>query len=91
MADRVICVSGVLSQEVQNQYGIHPEKIKVIYNGIQCEKFDGEVDAGSVKAQYGVPAMDPMFLFVGMSAVLETMTRLEMSRCCVFSRLLLSV
>ncbi|EPR57846.1 glycosyltransferase [Toxoplasma gondii GT1] len=69
MADRVICVSGVLAQEVQTQYGIHPEKIKVIYNGIQCERFDGEVDAGEVKAQYGIPAMDPTFLFVGRMVV----------------------
>ncbi|PFH31917.1 glycosyltransferase [Besnoitia besnoiti] len=69
VADRVICVSGVLKQEVLTQYGVHPEKIKVIYNGIQCEKFDGEVDAGQVKAQYGIPAMDPMFLFVGRMAV----------------------
>ncbi|CBZ49936.1 hypothetical protein NCLIV_004200 [Neospora caninum Liverpool] len=69
VADRVICVSGVLKHEVQNQYGIHPEKIKVIYNGIQCERFDGEVDAGEVKAQYGIAAMDPMFLFVGRMVV----------------------
>lgn len=37
----------------------------VIYNGINCNKFDGEVDPGAVKHTYGVGALDPMFLFVG--------------------------
>lgn len=65
MADRVICVSGVLAEEVRAQYGVHPAKMTVIYNGINCNKFDGEVDPGAVKHAYGVGVLDPMFLFVG--------------------------
>ncbi|CDJ53637.1 glycan synthetase, putative [Eimeria brunetti] len=69
MADRVICVSGVLAEEVRAQYGVHPAKMTVIYNGINCNKFDGEVDPGAVKHTYGVGALDPMFLFVGRMVV----------------------
>lgn len=65
VADRVICVSGVLAEEVRAQYGIHPAKLTVIYNGINCSKFDGEVDPGAVKQTYGVGVLEPMFLFVG--------------------------
>ncbi|KAL8275236.1 hypothetical protein Esti_000820 [Eimeria stiedai] len=69
VADRVICVSGVLAEEVGAQYGVHPAKMAVIYNGINCSKFDGEVDPGAVKQAYGVGALEPMFLFVGRMAV----------------------
>ncbi|KAL8433936.1 hypothetical protein Efla_001838 [Eimeria flavescens] len=69
VADRVICVSGVLAEEVRTQYGVHPAKMAVIYNGINCNKFDGEVDPGAVKQTYGVGALEPMFLFVGRMAV----------------------
>ncbi|KAL8451660.1 hypothetical protein Emed_001822 [Eimeria media] len=69
VADRVICVSGVLAEEVGAQYGVHPAKMAVIYNGINCSKFDGEVDPGAVKQTYGVGALEPMFLFVGRMAV----------------------
>lgn len=69
LADRVICVSGVLAEEVRAQYGVHPAKMTVIYNGINCNKFDGEVDPGAVKHTYGVGALDPMFLFVGRMVV----------------------
>ncbi|XP_026190049.1 uncharacterized protein LOC34619934 [Cyclospora cayetanensis] len=69
MADRVICVSGVLAEEVRAQYGVHPAKMTVVYNGINCNKFDGEVDSGAVKHMYGVGVLDPMFLFVGRMVV----------------------
>jgi len=55
---------------VIHQYGIHPDKIKVIYNGIHCENFDGvEVNPGEIKEKYGIGPMDPTFLFVGRMAV----------------------
>lgn len=78
LADRVICVSGVLAEEVRAQYGVHPAKMTVIYNGINCNKFDGEVDPGAVKHTYGVGALDPMFLFVGTKS-LYTLTTLVFS------------
>eukprot|EP00923_Selenidium_pygospionis_P054163 GHVN01094347.1.p1 GENE.GHVN01094347.1~~GHVN01094347.1.p1 ORF type:complete len:1269 (-),score=245.04 GHVN01094347.1:175-3981(-) len=66
LADRVICVSGVLADEVSSRFGVHRDKIKVIYNGIHCDQFDAlNVDAGAVKAGMGIGMMDPLFLFVG--------------------------
>eukprot|EP00921_Rhytidocystis_pertsovi_P025088 GHVQ01040468.1.p1 GENE.GHVQ01040468.1~~GHVQ01040468.1.p1 ORF type:complete len:1022 (-),score=152.14 GHVQ01040468.1:1478-4543(-) len=65
VAHRVICVSGVLAEEVQHQYSVNQDKLKAIYNGIHCTHFDGFEDAGSVKSSYGIGVMEPMFLFVG--------------------------
>lgn len=69
MADRIICVSGVLANEVSNLFSVHRQKIQVIYNGINACNFDGFENAAPIKAGVGVNAMDPMFLFVGRLVV----------------------
>lgn len=46
VADRVICVSGVLAEEVRNHYQVHSDKIRVVYNGCNVQNFDGFEDAG---------------------------------------------
>jgi glycogen(starch) synthase len=40
-ADRVIANSYRLKEELVNRYGIDPNKIDVVYNGINLEKFNG--------------------------------------------------
>eukprot|EP00917_Polyrhabdina_sp_WS-2016_P022588 GHVP01048996.1.p1 GENE.GHVP01048996.1~~GHVP01048996.1.p1 ORF type:complete len:1408 (+),score=232.72 GHVP01048996.1:40-4263(+) len=65
VADRVICVSGVLADEVKWLYGIDDAKLKVVYNGIKADHYDGEINIGDVKAGVGISVMDPMFLCVG--------------------------
>lgn len=67
--ERIICVSGVLAEEVVSLFGVHSDKIQVIYNGINAEKFDGFEDAAPVKAAYDISPMEPMFLFVGRLTV----------------------
>eukprot|EP01071_Lankesteria_metandrocarpae_P010223 Lankesteria_metandrocarpae@DN5312_c0_g1_i2.p1 len=64
IASRIICVSGVLAEEVSRLYGVHPAKIKVVYNGINAGHFDSREDSAATKAQYGLGPMDPLFLFV---------------------------
>eukprot|EP00915_Cephaloidophora_sp_WS-2016_P006312 GHVH01008320.1.p1 GENE.GHVH01008320.1~~GHVH01008320.1.p1 ORF type:complete len:1493 (+),score=195.77 GHVH01008320.1:592-4479(+) len=64
-ADRVICVSGVLADEIKELFNVHPEKIRVVYNGINATNWDGFEDAATIKARYGISAMQPMLLFVG--------------------------
>lgn len=70
-ADRLICVSGVLAEEVCRLFGINRSKIKVIYNGIHCRTFDRVVmnDAGEVKRQYGIGPLEPTFLCVARMAL----------------------
>jgi glycosyltransferase involved in cell wall biosynthesis len=64
-ADRVIAVSKALKNEVMWIYSVPEWKTDAIYNGISYWNFDGAVDAGSIRARYGIGPMDPMVLFAG--------------------------
>ncbi|EZG88399.1 glycosyltransferase family group 1 protein [Gregarina niphandrodes] len=64
-ANRVICVSGVLADEVKDMYGVHGDKIRVTYNGINVQNFDGFEDAAPIKERLGIAPLDPTVLFVG--------------------------
>lgn len=64
-ADRLITVSSVLSNEVKSQYHVPDWKLRTIYNGINCHRFDGYIDAGICRRTYGIGPLDPMVLFVG--------------------------
>jgi len=68
-ADRAITVSGALADEVKWQYHVPDWKLRTVYNGVNCRHYDGYIDAGAVRAQYGVGPMDPMVLFVGRLSV----------------------
>jgi glycosyltransferase involved in cell wall biosynthesis len=65
LADRVVCVSRALADEVQRIYSTPAEKVAVIYNGIDPHRFDGEVDAAGVRRSFGIGEEDPLVLFVG--------------------------
>jgi len=64
-SDRVITVSNALKNEAMGMYGIPESKMDVVYNGISYADFDGLVDPGDVRRQYGIGPMDPMVLIVG--------------------------
>jgi glycosyltransferase involved in cell wall biosynthesis len=64
-ADRVITVSNQLKNEVMWMYNVPDWKVSVIYNGVNVHNFDGWVDPGEVKKEYGVGPLDPTVLFVG--------------------------
>ena len=64
-ADRVVAVSGTLAGEVQGQYNIPGWKLRTIYNGINCRRFDGYIDPAVCRRTYGIGPLDPMVLFVG--------------------------
>lgn len=69
LADRVIAVSGVLCDEIKEQYSFDWEKLRCVYNGINCLRFDGNLwDPAEVRGKYGVGPLDPMVLFVGRMA-----------------------
>ena len=68
-ADRVIAVSGALKGELMWMYNLPDWKCWVIYNGVTAHKFDGWVDAGAVKAGWGIGPMDPTVLFMGRMTV----------------------
>eukprot|EP00931_Biecheleriopsis_adriatica_P014933 TRINITY_DN11708_c0_g2_i1.p1 TRINITY_DN11708_c0_g2~~TRINITY_DN11708_c0_g2_i1.p1 ORF type:complete len:2023 (-),score=410.01 TRINITY_DN11708_c0_g2_i1:153-6221(-) len=68
-ADRLICVSGVLRDEVCGCCGADGGRITNIYNGIHAGpivNMEWHDDwTGNTKADMGWSPMDPMFLFVG--------------------------
>ncbi|KAA8496035.1 putative glycosyltransferase [Porphyridium purpureum] len=67
--DRVIGVSGVLCDEVKQQFSFDWNKLRCVYNGINCYPYDGLLwDPSEVRGTYGVGPMDPMVLFVGRMA-----------------------
>ncbi|PXF49319.1 hypothetical protein BWQ96_00893 [Gracilariopsis chorda] len=69
LADKVIGVSGVLCDEIKAHYSFDWEKLRCVYNGINCLRYDGNLwDPAEVRAKYGVGPMDPMVLFVGRMA-----------------------
>ncbi|MEM9656876.1 MAG: glycosyltransferase family 4 protein [Planctomycetota bacterium] len=64
-ADRAITVSGVLADEVKWQYEVPEWKLRTVYNGVDCSRYDGEIDPSICRASYGVGPLDPMVLFAG--------------------------
>jgi len=65
MAERVICVSKALQQEVGWLYHAPVDKCHPIYNGVEIDPFDFEIDAGQVKESIGVHPMAPTILVAG--------------------------
>jgi len=69
VADRVITVSNQLKDEIKWLYQLPEHKTRMIYNGVNSQTFDYEVDPGSVKARYAIGPLDPAVLFVGRMVV----------------------
>jgi glycosyltransferase involved in cell wall biosynthesis len=68
VADRVICVSRALKEEVRRLYSVPDEKMAPIYNGVNVDRFDVDVDVDSVRARHAIAPEDPLVLFVGRLA-----------------------
>lgn len=69
LADKVIGVSGVLCDEIKGHYQFDWDKLRCVYNGVNCLRYDGNLwDPSEVRGLYGVGPMDPMVLFVGRMA-----------------------
>jgi glycogen synthase len=63
-ADGVIAVSQSMKEDVQQLYGISPEKIRVIYNGIDLDHYKPTYDR-EIISSYGIDPDKPFILFVG--------------------------
>lgn len=64
MADAVIAVSEGTKADVQRLFEIRPERLHVIYNGIDLEEYR-KVATRSARERYGVKIGQPYVLFVG--------------------------
>ena len=65
VADRIICVSGMLRKEVQDLYSVPMDKMHVVYNGVDVKRFDARVNVRSTRRKYSVHDYDPLVLFAG--------------------------
>jgi UDP-glucose:(heptosyl)LPS alpha-1,3-glucosyltransferase len=64
----VICNSAMVRQEIIDYYGVAPEKLHVIRNGIDLEAFHprlSDLHRGDMRARLGLPNDAPVFLCVG--------------------------
>ncbi len=65
IAERVVCVSQALKDEIGWLYQAPPDKVRVVYNGVRPEIFDFEVNPGEVKASIGIHPVAPTILCAG--------------------------
>jgi starch synthase len=63
-ADGVVAVSASMRQDVQALYGVAPERIRVIHNGIDLQQYRPTPDP-AVLAEFGIDHAIPFVLFVG--------------------------
>lgn len=65
---KILAVSQEVKREIIVTYRVPEEKIAVIYNGVDQERFhprNREKARGRIKAEWGIPADAPVVLFVG--------------------------
>jgi starch synthase len=63
-ADGVVAVSAAMKEDVQNLYGVHPDRVRVIHNGIDPDEYRPRHDPEVLRA-LGVDPDVPIVLFVG--------------------------
>ena len=63
-ADGIIAVSKSMMEDAQQLYGISPEKIRVIHNGIDLDHYKPTFDKEIIRS-YGINPDIPFVLFVG--------------------------
>jgi len=87
---RVIANSRQVQREIEEHYALDPAKIRVIYNGLDHEKFRplGEPETGALRTRLAVPEDARMVLFVGsgfarkgLAFLLEAFAKLEDKEC----------
>lgn len=65
--DRIIAVSHFLKRELVRWYRLDPEVVRVVYNGVDLERFSPELDGGKVRVRYSL-GESPLVAFVGRLA-----------------------
>lgn len=68
LVDRIICVAEAQKRYLVEQRGFPPEKIEVIYNGIDLAKFDPRKEPALGKSDFSIPQESPV---VGIIAALR--------------------
>ena len=64
MADAVIAVSGETKRDLERLFNIAPERLHVVYNGIDLEEYR-KIETTAALQRYGIDPAQPFVLFVG--------------------------
>jgi alpha-maltose-1-phosphate synthase len=64
MADAVIAVSGGTKADVERLFKVQPDRLHVIYNGIDLEEYR-KTESAAALTKYGIDPGKPFLLFVG--------------------------
>ena len=64
MADAVVAVSGETKRDLERLFEIHPDRLHVIYNGIDLDEYR-KIDSTASLKKYGIDPAQPFVLFVG--------------------------
>lgn len=64
-ADHVIAVGQGLYNDIQNDYGVKPEKLSLLSMGVNRQVFKRMIDKDAIKRQLDLPDAAPVILFVG--------------------------
>ncbi|HVJ57136.1 MAG TPA: glycogen synthase [Terrimicrobiaceae bacterium] len=64
MADAVIAVSRETRADIERLFDVRPEKVHVIYNGIDLEEYK-HVESRAALKRFGINPVEPYILFVG--------------------------
>jgi len=65
--DKIIAVSNFLKNELVTWYHLDPELVRVVYNGVDLERFNPSIDCHEVRQAY-YPEDNPVVAFVGRLA-----------------------
>jgi len=66
-ADRIIAVSGYVAESIQSEYGVNKNKIVIITNGVDTEKFRPNINAEVIRNKYNING--PLLLCVTRLAI----------------------
>lgn len=64
-AEKVICVSNAVKNEIAWMYEVPESKIAVVYNGVSSRRFEFELDVGNERRRHDIGPMDPTILYCG--------------------------
>ena len=64
-AKYIVANSNMIKKQIIDTYDISPEKIKVIYNGIESKKIDYQLSFNKISSEFSIKESQPVILYVG--------------------------
>jgi UDP-glucose:(heptosyl)LPS alpha-1,3-glucosyltransferase len=93
---RIVAIARLGQREIQRLYGVSPPRVRVIYNGVDLERFHPARAAshrGAARAEAGLTATEHVLLFAGsgyerkgLATAIEALPRLDGARLIVVGR-----